>query len=349
MIDKVYAIVDDVRSEYALDPRAAVFEVEVGSQDGELVVYGASSVPQAVEELHARIAALDDTVPIRDEVLRLPAAMDGRPPHAVVSVATAPMLAAPIISGSYLSTVLLGHRVMVLREYGRWQQCRAPDGYLGWIHRGYLKRLSEAEARSWEIGATAPQHYSLGAEVLDGEGEVMVRLPWGARVCVRDGVALLPDGRTGTVRGDVLPLAELGSRFPLDPERIVATTRQWSGTPYLWGGVTPWGVDCSGLVQAVYKTHGVHLPRDSDQQALEGVPVEHGDDFSEILPGDLLFFAERQDRVSHVAISTGGSRIIHSAVGNGGVSTNDLCGDNGYERDLRSLLVTVRRIVSQAP
>jgi cell wall-associated NlpC family hydrolase len=62
--------------------------------------------------------------------------------------------------------------------------------------------------------------------------------------------------------------------------------------------------------------------------------------------GDLLFFAERENRISHVAISLGGTRIIHSSVGNGGVRANDLAGETGYEQELRKLLVTVRRVVS---
>ena len=86
-------------------------------------------------------------------------------------------------------------------------------------------------------------------------------------------------------------------------------------------------------------------PRDSDQQERVGEPIELDAELENLRTGDLLYFAEHDDRVSHVAISMGGGRIVHSALGNGGVRTNDLDGATGYERELRSLLRSARRVI----
>ncbi len=326
----------------APDPRMTVFEVDAYWDGSELRVTGACSDPALVEEVHRRLGTIDTGIAIRDEVVRLPADEDA---HAIVTAATAPLLAGPLINEPAISQAALGQAVLILRERGRWLQVRTGDGYLGWTHRGYLQRVTEAEARSWTLGAGGVAHLCLEAAVRDEHGRVLLRLPWGARVIVTEGTARLPDGRTGELTGETIPEAELTLRFPRDGASIVATAERWMGTPYLWGGITTWGADCSGLVQVVFRTHGVDLPRDSDQQALTGDPVELTDDFAAMRPGDLLFFAEADDRISHVAISLGGSAIIHSALGNGGVQRNDLRGDSGYERDLRGLLVGARRLV----
>jgi len=126
---------------------------------------------------------------------------------------------------------------------------------------------------------------------------------------------------------------------------VVCTARRWLGTPYVWGGVTPAGADCSGFVQSVYRLHGIALPRDSDLQARVGREVEAQGDFAALRPGDLLFFSERPGRITHVAISLGGSRTIHSALSNGGVRINDLAGDLEAETRLRPLFVHARRVL----
>lgn len=345
-MERIAQIVRAVRDEYAPDPRLAVFEVEVSTDEHLVSLLGATSEPTAAEALHRRIALLDLAREVEDRIARLPDPAERRTSHALVTASVAPMLSDSVVSGIHVSQALLGHRLLVLRERGRWLQCRSADGYLGWIHRGYLHRVEETEARQWEMAADGAACLSLEAEVRGEGGEVLARLPWGARFALgHDGRAYLPDGSAGAVAGEWVALAEQEGRFPQRGEAVVATAARWIGAPYLWGGITRAGVDCSGLVQAAYRTHGVDLPRDSDQQAATGAEVDPGDDFSRLRPGDLLFFAEDPGRVTHVTMSAGGSRIVHSSLGNGGVRRNDLNGSLAFERELRELFVCARRIL----
>ncbi|MEX0912820.1 MAG: SH3 domain-containing protein, partial [Gemmatimonadota bacterium] len=242
VIAGIYQAGEEVRLEFAPDTRTAIFELGVHREDGELVVYGASSSPAAVEALHARIGALGPGVRVRDAIVRLPNGLAGAP-HAIVAAATAPMLAGPVISESHLSQIPLGNRLRVLREQGRWCQCRSADGYLGWVHRGYVERVEESQARAWEAGTSAPVHYCLEGRVLAPDGEVLVRLPWGARIGVTGDTAHLPDGRRGRLEGSTVAVSEMPDRFPLEGEAIAETASLWCGAPYLWGGTTVWGVD----------------------------------------------------------------------------------------------------------
>jgi len=266
--------------------------------------------------------------------------------YGVVRAAIVPVYLEPSLPAAQISQLVLGMRFDLLARRGDWLRVRAEDGYLGWIHDGYV-RLGEREwAERWERGSYGEPVVSLGAELVDEEGNALARLPWGARVLRFGSTYELPDGRRGTVgSGEVVDVDRLADRFPARGDSIARTARRWHGTPYLWGGVTMSGADCSGFAQAVMWMHGIALPRDSDLQARIGVPVDPGEDFSAVRPGDLLFFAEHSARVSHVAISLGGPLIIHSALGNGGVAVNTMTGELDFERRLRRLFTEVRRLL----
>ncbi len=347
MIDEIRAIIEETRAEFAPDSRTAVFDVHLRRRAGAIEAYGAISDARAEAALRDRLGSLNGRRAVVDRVARVPEHGVKERPHALVTAAMAPMLSGPRISESHLSQIAHGNPALVLREHGRWLQCRASDGYIGWIHRGYVVRFDEDDARAWESGARGEMHLSLGARVVAEDGITIVRLPWGARVAVHEGRAVTPAGKTGELSGEIVAVRDLVDRFPPDGESITATALRWIGSPYLWGGTTPSGVDCSGLTQSVFRVHGIPLPRDSDQQAGMGeqLPIDAPD---LLRPGDLLFFEERRGRISHVAISLGGFRIIHSAVGNGGVARIDLASDEAYERELRLLLVSARRIIAAA-
>jgi hypothetical protein len=344
--EEARALVEEVREALAPDPRLAVFEVELEVDGGRLTITGATSEPAAAQELHRRVAGLTAWDEVVDRVQLLPEADADDRMHAVVSAAVAPMLAGPRIQSTQVSQAVLGSRLIVFRREGRWLQCRGTDGYIGWIHAGYVALMDEGMARAWELGADGDLWVALNASVMGDGGEVMVRLPWGSRVLrEQDGIVRLPDGRTGHARGEMLPLGARGLGFPSDTAAICETAARWLGVPYQWGGVTMGGVDCSGFVQALYRMHGHVIPRDSDQQSRAGEPVECGEDFCDLQPGDLLFFAETPGSCSHVAMSTGGSRIIHSSLGNGGVARNDMAGRRNYERELKRMFLWARRMV----
>ena len=245
----------------------------------------------------------------------------------VVSAAIAPIQAQPAAGSEQVSQRLAGHRLTVLEEREPWLRVRGHDDYEGWVHRGYVGVDRESSDRRHRL--------SLGCVVRDPRGWVRP-LPLGA---------LLPDDAR-VESGETVESDELTRRFPPTGDAIArSAVTLFAGTPYQWGGITPWGADCSGLVQTVFGLHGVPLPRDASQQAAVGAPMGGAPDT--LSAADLLFFSDRPDRrITHVAISVGGPRLVHLALGRGGYRVEDLTDrDDPYVTALVGRFLFARRVL----
>jgi cell wall-associated NlpC family hydrolase len=162
-----------------------------------------------------------------------------------------------------------------------------------------------------------------------------------------------PDGRTAFVKKDeAASYVQWLERTQATPETIVSTAKRFFGVPYFWGGTSAKGMDCSGFTKTVHFLNGLLLPRDASQQVSVGDPVETAGDMN-LRPGDLLFFgfkatAERQERVTHVAISLGGKRFIHASGGEG-VRINSLDpGDGDYSEFREETFLRAKRILGSS-
>lgn len=250
------------------------------------------------------------------------------------AAAIAPMLWEPDVRTTQVSQLLRGHTAEVVARQGLWLRVQSGDGYHGWIHQGYVASVPPGDV-PWTTGWDDPRSLSLGCAVRDSNGATR-KLPLGA---------LIADGEQRT-SGLAMTLEERRLTFPPTGDAITATAQTYfEGTSYEWGGVTPWGADCSGMVQASFALHGVHMPRDAWMQAETGCQIDS--DYSGLVAGDLLFFSDDPEaRISHVAISLGGSRVVHQALGRGGHAVDDLTSAEEYTTLLRGRLRCTRRVLS---
>ena len=251
------------------------------------------------------------------EVLRRPA-----PIHRVVATNLTGLYAEPSFLAEQLSQLLNGWPLEILQEQERWCFVRQADGYLGWAYRPYL---------TGEIAPAATHLVSEPVSLLRAapaaDAALITCVPAGMAVAAREAVAgwsqvTLAGGLTGWA-----PDRDLRARaaWPADESghraQIVADAVRFIGVPYLWGGCTALGIDCSGFAQLLHRLVGLALPRDADMQYFAGRPVE-----PPYAPADLLFFGEAAARpkITHVAISLGGWRILHSSRSRNGVYEDDV-------------------------
>ncbi len=251
--------------------------------------------------------------------------------RAAVRAAVAPLLAEPSAGAVQLSQRLAGHVVEVIDIHNEWLRVRGADGYEGWVHSGYVARIPGGASRA----TRESQRLSLGC---------YTRMPGGGHRALPVGSYLEPDETLEA--GEAVTVAEAAERFPPTAAAVARTAQEYfDGTSYQWGGITPWGADCSGFVQTVFWLHGVHLPRDAWQQGEAGEPGSPA--LTALQSGELAFFSEREDgRITHVGLGIGGGRMAHVAIGRGGFAIERLSdGHDSYVRKLRDRFRFVRGVL----
>ncbi|NOT32543.1 MAG: C40 family peptidase [Candidatus Eisenbacteria bacterium] len=225
-----------------------------------------------------------------------------------------------------------------------WRVESVSDGYRGWVRAWGLVGCDAARAADWRRRATARvNRLETWIRVTAPEmGPARVRAWWNSRLAPLGGRGVqptfeLPDGRVGTAPRSAFGPAR--SRVPRFGPRVESLR----GVPYLWGGRTPAGLDCSGLTQLLWLDWGVSLPRDARQQLAACRPVGG---VSQARPGDLLFFRRGSSPVSHVGLWLGRGCFTHAR---GTVTLGSLERSNSfYDKKLADQFFAVGRCLGEA-
>ncbi|MCX6836116.1 MAG: C40 family peptidase [candidate division Zixibacteria bacterium] len=248
----------------------------------------------------------------------------------------------PQFNSKRLSQLFFGEVVGLGKADHGYVRVTQLDGYTGWADIRFLRRVKKSEAESY--GKSTKHVVTIEKARLIGNGEHESPSPhflfYGTPVRLRTvrskTVIVLPDGVTLQLRVNSVKPVMLGGNVRLSGAQIVHEARRFLGAPYLWGGVTTVGFDCSGLVRTVLSRFGIGVPRDTKDQITVGVEVER----DAVRTGDLLFFKR------HVGFAIGRDRVIHSSVGGSGVRINSLKpGADDYRPDLDRDFATARRIL----
>jgi cell wall-associated NlpC family hydrolase len=237
----------------------------------------------------------------------------------VVIAGVANLYSEPSTAVELVSQAIVGTEVSVEEEMAGWYQVRTPDQYQGWIEASNVRRYAPDEAGYASAGPIVEVQSLLAFVYREPRASIRAPTlvaPIGARLELagEQGTWLrvtLPDRAACWVQKGDVKMEEAGTSRPRGrPEDVIAVAKRLLGLPYLWGGTTPLGIDCSGLVQLAYHLNGVELLRDADLQfAQPGLAAVDRDDLQ---TGDLLFFG--QSRVTHVGMYIEDGRFIQATV-----------------------------------
>ena len=347
---EVNELIESKRAELAPDKRVALWDLSFENDS----LKGETDQLQGLEEL---LNALDEKgISFANTVKRLPDEALGDQTKAIVTISVANIRSNPRHSAELATQALMGTPLKVLKEDDGWFLVQTPDGYLSWVDRAGIQLMTPKEQETWlkapkvvytelygHVWATPEQKEMISdvvaGDILTFEGENHSYIE-----------VSLPDGRSGYIPAqETMPWEDWIASRSTNPEKLISTAKQMMGVPYLWGGTSIKGVDCSGFTKTIYYLNGQIIPRDASQQIHEGELVDADKNWDKLQVGDLLFFGvegtpEKKERVVHVGMWIGNGEFIHSR-GRVRISSFDPENPNYDEYELGRYLRT-KRIVN---
>lgn len=348
---EVKELIESYRSELAPDKRVALWDIQFKHDS----LKGETDQIMGLGNLLADLNKKE--IKYVNVVKQLPDSQLGEKTKALVTISVANIRSNPKHSAELATQALMGTPLNVLKESGGWFLVQTPDGYLSWVDRAGIELMSPVELDNWHAQPKVVYTELNGHVWSSPAQEEMVTDVVAGDILILNGEnkdyleVSLPDGRMGYMPAAESMLLEdwLATRST-SPEKLISTAKQMLGTPYLWGGTSIKGVDCSGFTKTIYYLNGQVIPRDASQQVNEGEEVDTDKNWENLEVGDLLFFGEKatdekKERVVHVGMWIGNNEFIHSR-GRVRISSFDPNSPNFDEYELNRYLRT-KRIINQ--
>jgi cell wall-associated NlpC family hydrolase len=357
--DPVRSALASVRERYAFDRRTAVFDVTCQQHEGFVVLRGEVDNPVAKDAALKAVSGVT-TDRIVDSVLVLPDASFGARTFGIVTVSVGNVRSKPGEAEELGTQVLMGMAVKILKRHNGFYYVQSNDKYLGWFDTDALFTTDRDGMDAWATSkkVIVTDYFGIVRQQPDLHAPPVCDVVAGCLLKSRGlngswfNVALA-DGRTGFLDSSLAQDYDIWKAARrLNGENVEKVARMFVGIPYLWGGTSVKGMDCSGFTKTVYRLNGIELNRDADQQATMGDEVSSEDNFRNLLKGDLLFFgrkaaAGQRERITHVGIYLGQLKFIHCS-GRVRLSSLDPAAPE-YDSFNTNRLVRVRRVIPAAP
>tara|TARA_R110002050_G_scaffold16719_1_gene50385 strand:+ start:12801 stop:13997 length:1197 start_codon:yes stop_codon:yes gene_type:complete len=316
--------IETIKTQFAPDKRVAVFDVEAIGNGDVFLLKGESNLPEAVAALKEKLSAYN--VAFVDSIQLLPAAALEGKIAGLVTISVANLRSNPKHSAELATQATLGTPVKIYKQEGSWSLIQTPDLYLSWVDDGGIVSITPAELNMWksvpkiiftQITGSAYSEPNIKSQVVSDlvAGGILELLDEQNNFYK----VKYPDHRIAFVRkAEAEVYSDWLAKTNPSEENLVATSKKLMGLPYLWGGTSPKGVDCSGFTKTIYFLNGMIIPRDASQQVRTGEEIDQNKNFEKLVPGDLLFFGRQAtdsttEKVVHVGMWIGNNEFIHSS------------------------------------
>lgn len=350
--DPIQTKLAEIKSEYAPDKRVALFDVTATQNTEEYILKGETNLPDALDALKQRLAA--DSIAYVDSIQVLPADYLGKNTKAIINISVANLRSNPGHSSELATQATLGTIVNVYKKEDNWYYVQTPDNYLAWVDSGGIELVDNLKAQNWESDEKVIYTRTYGHAYLgpDEDAPIVSDLTAGnllniVKYANEYFLVRFPDGRNAYIRrNEAEPYGEWLQNLNATNESLVETAQELMGIPYLWGGTSTKGVDCSGFTKTIYFLNGMVIPRDASQQVHTGKSIDSTRNFENLQKGDLLFFGRKAndstpEKVVHVGMWIGNKEFIHSS-GKVRVSSIDKGSKDYDEYNLNRYLRTKR-------
>jgi hypothetical protein len=288
------------------------------SENGVLTVKGETDLPGAKSAIIEMLDASGHNY--ADSIIVLPDPSVVEKPWGLIAVSVCNIRTKPAHSAEMATQGLLGTPVKILNKRGGWFLIQTPDSYIGWTDDP-VAELSDEELALWKSSERLIYLGHTGI-ITDSRGETVSDAVFGI-ILVKTGErgvnwsVVLPDGRAGEVRkNETEDFRKWAESASIEPQRLISFARLFMGSPYLWGGTSTKGVDCSGYTKTIYYYGGVIMTRDASGQFRYGDEVSIENPCESLAPGDLLYFGRERDgkvRITHTGMYIGDTEFIHSS------------------------------------
>ena len=245
--------------------------------------------------------------------------------QAICRVAIAPMRADKSDSSEMVSQILFGEIIKKLDSHNNWILIETYiDKYQGWVDSKQLEFLNKNEIDNWFLNQ---QTITTNCQIKTNIGTLNLT----------KGAFLHKDSPSNFKIGHL----EIISKYKHSTPSLISFAKSYLNTPYLWGGKTNYGIDCSGFTQIVFRNQGIEIPRDASQQEKYGSPTLYKDRQK----GDVAFFSNSVGKIIHVGILISKTKIIHAS-GRVKIDTIDKKGIFSYElNDYSHTLYSIKRMI----